>query len=74
MLNRSIRKISVGLDVNNQLHLSVGSKVMGVEIETIKEVTPSHYEVWIKKEDNGIMPWKSFVGMPVIIEYNTRLE
>ena len=74
MLNKSIRKVSVGLDVNNQLHLSIGSEIMGVKIETIKEISPSHYEVWIKRDDNGILLWKSFIGMPIIIEYNTRLE
>lgn len=73
MLKKSIRKISVGSDVNNQLHVSVGSPIAGVVVETISEITPSHYEVWVKRNELDILLWKSFVGMPVIVEYNTRL-
>ena len=73
MLNKSIRKISVGSDVNNQLHISRGSNIVDTIVDTIKEVSPGHYEVWVRR-DQGLLLWKTIIGMPVIVEYDTRLD
>lgn len=73
MLNKSIRKISVGSDVNNQLHISVGSTMGGTIVDTIIEISPTHYEIWMGR-DQGLLLWKAVIGMPVIVEYNTRLD
>lgn len=75
MVNKAIRKISVGSDVNAQLHISVGSTIGGKKVDTIKESGPKTYEVWVEMNDNkDIAIWKTIVNMPCIIEYNTRLE
>lgn len=73
MLSKSIRKISIGSDVNNQLHISKGSIIMDTVVDTVKEVNPGHYEVWIKR-DQDIRLWKTIIGMPVVVEYDTRLD
>ena len=75
-MNKSIRKISIGSDVNNQLHISVGTTMAGVEIDTIrKSKLPDTYEVWVQVNSNkDVSHWKTIRNMPVIIEYDTKLD
>ena len=76
MLNKSIRKLSIGNDVNNQLHISIGSFIGGGHVNCISKTAPTMFEVWISEKDNpnNIRLWKEFQNMPVTIEYNTRLD
>ena len=75
MISKSIRKISVGSDVNNQLHISVGSVIAGSKVSVITELDNCKYEVWVEKEGTkDLTVWKRISGMPVIVEYNNRLE
>ena len=76
MLDKSIRKISIGSDVNNQLHISMNSFIGGGHVNCIKKIAPSTYEVWIADKDSpdSLRLWKEFENMPVVIEYNTRLD
>ena len=70
-----IRKISVGSDVNNQLHISVGSTMGGKKISLINEYLPKCYEVWVEQTNPiGVSLWKTIEGMPVIVERDTRFE
>ncbi len=75
-MNKFIRKISIGSDVNNQLHIVVGSIMGGSEIASIrKSKLPDAYEVWIQVNDNkDVCHWKTIRNMPVIIEYDTKLD
>lgn len=75
-MNKFIRKISIGSDVNNQLHIAVGSTMGGNEIALIRKSNlPNAYEVWIYVNSNkDTCHWKTTRDMPVIIEYDTRLE
>lgn len=68
-----IRKLSVGSDINNQLHIAVGSTMAGSVIDFIK-YTGNGYTVYTKDENKQIKAWKRIENMPVIIEYDTRLE
>lgn len=72
MESRLIRKISIGSDVNNALHISVGSKIGGNTIAQILNPEIRVYEVWINIEGNAITVWKKIDGMPVTVEYDTR--
>ncbi len=77
MINKSIRKISIGLDVNKQLHIAVGTPMgENLIIDTIrKSKLPDTYEVWVQVNENkDVSHWKTIRNMPVIIEYDTRLE
>ena len=73
MVTESIRKISVGSDVNNQLHISTGSLMAGNTIDTIVD-REGILSIYVKDDNNNIKVWKRIVGMPVVIEYNTRLQ
>lgn len=76
-MNKSIRKISIGSDVNNQLHIAVGTTIGGgLVVDTIrKSKLPDTYEVWVQVNTNkDVSHWKTIRHMPVIIEYDTRLE
>ena len=73
MVTESIRKISVGSDVNNQLHISTGSLMAGNTIDTIVD-REGILSIYVKDDSNNIKVWKRIVGMPVVIEYNTRLQ
>lgn len=72
MESRLIRKISIGSDVNNALHISVGSKIGGNTIAQILNPEIRVYEVWINIEGNAVTAWKGVIDMPVIVEYDTR--
>jgi len=74
MENEIIRKISIGSDVNNQLHIAVGSRIGGVVVSHIFENMPKMFDVWIHEDLNSVVKWKSISGMPVIVEYNTRID
>ena len=75
MLNKVIRKISVGSDVNNQLHISVGSSIGGNIVDTIRNTSPGCYEIWTSSRGTqDVSLWKKVEKMPTIIEYNTRLS
>ena len=74
MENKVIRKISIGSDVNNQLHISVGSIMGGNRIAYILMPHPNTYEIWIFGEKDSVSHWKSFENMPIAAEYDTRLN
>lgn len=74
MEDRLIRKISIGSDVNNALHIAVGSIMGGSTVAEILNPKPRTYEVWIHIENNGVTIWKTIEGMPLIVEYNTRIS
>lgn len=70
-----IRKISIGSDPNQQLHISVGSVMGGKKIHLINEYLPKSYEVWVEQsETEGITLWKTVENMPVIVERDTRFS
>lgn len=70
-----IRKISVGPDPNQQLHISVGSQMGGKKIHAIIEYLPKSYEVWIEQtHPSGLSLWKTIENMPVVVERDTRFS
>lgn len=72
MMDRLIRKISIGSDVNNALHISVGSRIGGSIVDAILNPEPRVYEIWIYIEKDAVTIWKKIEGMPVTVEYDTR--
>lgn len=73
MESRLIRKISIGSDVNNALHISVSSKIGGHIVAEILNPELKVYEVWVHIENNAVTIWKTIENMPVMVEYNTRV-
>lgn len=69
-----IRKISVGSDTQNQLHISHGGQIGGNTVAQILKPKDFLYEVWIYGKDNSVIKWKDFENMPVTVEYNTRID
>lgn len=67
-----IRKLSIGSDTSNQLHISVGSRMGGNKISHIVAEADNVYHIYISEDDKTFHPWKSIKNMPVIVEYNTR--
>lgn len=73
MKNKLIRKISIGNDVNNALHISVGGKIGGYIVAEILNLKPNTYEVWVYIEEDCVAIWKKIENMPINVEYNTRI-
>jgi hypothetical protein len=67
-----IRKISIGIDYKDAMHYSVGQFFGKNTIETIRQITPQHYEIWIRTENNEILLWKSIINVPVVIEQDIK--
>ena len=44
-----------------------------VIIDTIVEQEPNHYVVYVNRDD-VVFVWKNIIGMPVIVEFDTRFE
>ncbi len=67
-----IRKLSVGPDYKTAMHYIKGQSVLrgSGEIDHILWNGDSQsYEIWIKNEE-GILLWKTFQGMPVSVEHD----
>lgn len=74
-MDRLIRKISIGNDVNNALHIAVGAKMGNNIVSSIIETLGNSYEVWVEiNADKDCTLWKQISNMPVIVEYDTRLD
>lgn len=73
-MESSVRKISVGSDANNQLHISTGSRIGGNVVSHILKISRDHFQVWIKQPNDGVSLWKEFCNMPVMAEYDTRTD
>ena len=71
-MENSIRKISIGSDVNNQLHISVNNPIGGNIVSHILKGENNNIEVWIEGKNSGVLKWKTLENMPVIIEYDTK--
>lgn len=67
-----IRKISIGADYKDAMHYTAGQPFGGMTVDTIKQITPEHYEIWIKNKDNELLLWKQVIGMPVVIEMDLK--
>jgi ABC-type ATPase involved in cell division len=70
-----IRKIAVGPDYKSgAMHYIVGQSVLGntAVIHLIKYVeSEDAFKIWIESKDKKeIILWKSFLNMPVSVEYN----
>lgn len=73
-LNSIIRKISVGPDYKSgSMHYVVGQSVLGgnyVIDRILRSKERDEFSVWIKSNDSEVLIWKTFVGMPVCIEFD----
>lgn len=73
-LNSLIRKISVGPDYkSSSMHYVVGQSVLGGKYtidRIVRSKTGEEFSVWIKSDEEEVFIWKTFVGMPVCIEFD----
>jgi len=67
-----IRKISIGVDYKDAMHYTVGQSFGNMTIDTIQQINPQHYEIWIKNRDNELSVWKQVVNMPCVIEMDLK--
>ena len=67
-----IRKISIGIDYKDAMHYQQGQSFGGMIIDLIRQISPQHYEIWIKNSDSEVLLWKSIVGMPCVIEMDLK--
>jgi hypothetical protein len=70
-----IRKIAVGPDYKSgAMHYIVGQNVLGNTsvIHLIKYIeSEDAFKIWIESKDKKeVILWKSFLNMPVSVEYN----
>ena len=63
-----IRKISIGADYKDAMHYTVGQPFGKMTINTIKRISPIHYEIYVMNESNEVFLWKEVINMPVVIE------
>ena len=72
-----IRKIAVGPDYKSgAMHYIAGQEVLGntsvIHLIKYNESSDS-FEIWIKSKDkHEVVLWKSFLNMPVSIEFNVN--
>jgi len=67
-----IRKISIGIDYKDAMHYSLNQTFGGMAIVAIKQINPSHYEIWIKNTDKELLLWKQIVNVPVVVEMDLK--
>jgi hypothetical protein len=67
-----IRKISIGVDYKDAMHYTVGQSFGGMTIDTIYQLNPQHYQIWIKNDKSELSIWKEIVGMPCVIEMDLK--
>lgn len=67
-----IRKISIGVDYKDAMHYTVGQRFGGMTIDTIRQINPQHYEIWVINSDNELFLWKQVVGMPCVVEMDVK--
>lgn len=72
-----IRKIAVGSDYKSgAMHYIAGQEVLGGTsvIHLIKYIeSEDAFKIWIESKDKKeIILWKSFLNMPVSVEYNVN--
>lgn len=68
-----IRKISVGPDYKSgSMHYVVGQSVLSgtYKIHSIKRLGINEFNVMIMNDELEVVIWKSFVDMPVSVEYD----
>lgn len=67
-----IRKISIGVDYKNAMHYQVGQSFFDMTIDTIRQVDSGSFEIWVKTSKSEVILWKKVVGMPCIVEMDTK--
>lgn len=67
-----IRKISIGADYKEGMHYTVGQTFGGMTIDTIRQLNPQHYEIWVMNENNEVFLWKQIVDMPCVVEMDVK--
>jgi hypothetical protein len=67
-----IRKISIGIDYKDAMHYTVGQSFGNMTIDTILQVNPNYYEIWVKNSDNELSVWKTIINMPLVIENDQK--
>lgn len=71
---QEIRKISIGPDYFNAMHVTVGKPILkgSATIHSIQSNSEeTEFLVWIRSnEDSTVKHWKTYKNMPVAIEYN----
>ncbi len=78
-----IRKISIG-DLKQGITYKVGQEMLGGKIviksilldpESTISLGSSKYNIMVQEEGSDVIRlWKSFIGMPVAIEYDIKQE
>lgn len=67
-----IRKISIGIDYKDAMHYTVGQSFGGMKIETILQINPQHYEIWVRNDKDEISVWKTIINMPLVFENDQK--
>jgi len=67
-----IRKISIGIDYKDAMHYTVGQSFGNMTLDTIKQINPRHYEIYVKNGSNEVSLWKQVIDMPCVIEMDLK--
>jgi len=68
-----IRKISIGPDILNAMHFSVGQKLLkGTHtVDNIVRTDDMKIQIWVQNDEDEVYLWKEInQHTPVTIEYN----
>ena len=67
-----IRKISIGVDYKDAMHYTVGQSFGSMTIDTILQINPQHYEIWVRNDKDEISVWKTIINMPLVFENDQK--